>query len=351
MTGMNSAREQQARLAPARAAAASCGGLVLALAIVAELAGLAAPAPAVVYRGLCDASAVVALDANHFAVADDEDNLLRVYHCDQGVTPIWAMDLSGFLGQPARKPEADIEGAARIGDRVYWVSSHGTNAEGKASPGRRRFFATAIEVVNGSVQLQPIGRPYRGLLTDLAADGRFAAFGLLAAAEIRPKAPGGLSIEGLGATLEGHLLIGFRNPIPGGRALVVRLLNPAELLDGKPARFGEPVLIDLEGLGVRSIAAVHDGYSIIAGPYHSGAGSRLYKWSGEGSPARSEQLEGLSGLNPEGATLLADGRDSGLLVVSDDGNRKAGNKRGKRPKKPAERSFRTAWIPLGRWQQ
>ena len=31
------------------------------------------------YRGLCDASAVEALDANLFAVANDEDNVLRIY--------------------------------------------------------------------------------------------------------------------------------------------------------------------------------------------------------------------------------------------------------------------------------
>ena len=39
-----------------------------------------APASAAMnYRGPCDASAAVALDADHFVVAGDEDNTLRVY--------------------------------------------------------------------------------------------------------------------------------------------------------------------------------------------------------------------------------------------------------------------------------
>jgi len=31
------------------------------------------------FRGLCDASAIVALDAEHVVIADDETNVLRVY--------------------------------------------------------------------------------------------------------------------------------------------------------------------------------------------------------------------------------------------------------------------------------
>src|SRR5262245_53502588 len=36
-----------------------------------------------VHTGLCDASAGVALDADHFAVADDENNTLCVYRNDR----------------------------------------------------------------------------------------------------------------------------------------------------------------------------------------------------------------------------------------------------------------------------
>jgi len=343
---MNGANEHQGGAGLGRSVAALALSLAGVVALTAVPVAWAAPGPAAAYRGLRDASAVVALDAEHFAVADDEDSFLRIYHFDGGAEPVWKLDVSGFLEQPRRRPESDIEAAARIGGQVYWITSHGTDAEGKAAPGRRRFFATVIETNGGSIQLRPMGCPCRSLLLDLAADERLARYGLLAAAALPPKAPGGLNIEGLGATLEGHLLIGFRNPIPDGKALMVRLLNPAELLDGRPARLGEPILLDLGGLGIRSIASAPPVYYLIAGPRDARAGSRLYKWQEDQSRASLEQLQCPPELNPEGVTLLADGRSRGLLAVSDDGGRKTGNKRGPRLKKPAEKSFRTAWIPL-----
>ena len=39
------------------------------------------------YGGMCNASAAVALDAEHFIVADDEDNTLRIYDRNEMVKP------------------------------------------------------------------------------------------------------------------------------------------------------------------------------------------------------------------------------------------------------------------------
>jgi hypothetical protein len=50
-------------------------------------------------------------------------------------------------------------------------------------------------------------------------DPRLRRFHLAAAAHRPAEAPDGLNIEGLAATPAGSLLIGFRNPLPGGRAL------------------------------------------------------------------------------------------------------------------------------------
>ena len=33
-------------------------------------------------------------------------------------------------------PEADIEGATRVQDRVYWITSHGANNDGEVRPSR-----------------------------------------------------------------------------------------------------------------------------------------------------------------------------------------------------------------------
>src|SRR6185295_9197605 len=99
------------------------------------------------YSDMCDASAAVALDENHFAVADDEGNILRIYKRGEA-EPTRDYDVGKFLGN-SKHTESDLEGAARIGDRIYWISSHGRNREGEVAPHRQRFFATEIEGKKG----------------------------------------------------------------------------------------------------------------------------------------------------------------------------------------------------------
>src|SRR5262245_46723677 len=77
------------------------------------------------YTGMCDASAGVAIAADLFIVASDEDNRLRIYRRDRPGAPEQEFDLTAFLKLGADQ-EADIEGATRIGDRIFWITSHGT---------------------------------------------------------------------------------------------------------------------------------------------------------------------------------------------------------------------------------
>ena len=103
----------------------------------------AASAPVVLtYRGLCDASAAVALDADHFIVAGDEDNTLRVYRRGRPES-VREAPLASFLGSGDK--ESDLEAAAAVGSRIYWIASHGRNSKGKPRPERQRFFATDID--------------------------------------------------------------------------------------------------------------------------------------------------------------------------------------------------------------
>jgi hypothetical protein len=270
------------------------------------------------YYGLCDASAVVALNAELFAVADDEDNVIRVYHRGQGGRAVHSLDLSSFLRVNPKAPEADIEGAARLGDRIYWISSHGRNAKGREAPSRQRFFATTGTVSNGTVQLRPIGQPYGGLLRDLLREPRLAPFNLATATLRAPKAPHALNIEGLAATPAGHLLIAFRNPKPLGQALLVPLLNPAALIEGSPALFGDPILLDLAGRGIRSITLWQDRYLIIAGSHANGGASRLYAWDGFNQPRWLEGID-FGSANPEAIDVCACPGAQRLFIVSDDG--------------------------------
>src|SRR2546421_4039646 len=127
---------------------------------------------------MADSSGGVAVSSNLFVVADDEQNTLRLYRSDQAGGPVKEFDCNAFLELEGKSLEADLEAAARIGDRVYWIGSHGRNRNGKERPNRRRFFATDLKVSDGEVTLTPVGKPYKRLLEDLAADSRFVKFDL-----------------------------------------------------------------------------------------------------------------------------------------------------------------------------
>src|SRR5215470_6348809 len=116
----------------------------VAILVVTCATGLPQPARAqpdiFTYKGMCDASAAVALDAEHFIVAGDESNRLQIYKRGRP-GPVGSVGLSDFLGA---KKESDLEGAAMVGNRIYWISSHGRNSKGKFQESRHRFFATDI---------------------------------------------------------------------------------------------------------------------------------------------------------------------------------------------------------------
>lgn len=317
--------------------------IALALVPLLPLASGLSTAP-MAYRGMCDASAVITLGSSHFVVADDEDNILRIYSSEGGGLPLRAIDFARFLAVNRRSPEADIEGAARIVDRIYWITSHGRNKNGKQRFNRHRFFATTVVETNGTFDIKPVGRPYGSLLTDLGNDPKLARFNLAVAATLAPKSKGALNIEGLCATPDGHLLLGFRNPIPQGKALVVPLLNPGEVITGQPARFGSPLLFELGGFGIRSIAASSGRYLIVAGSYDGDGQSVLYEWKGgEDKPHRLEFAE-LFGLNPEAIEFFQERETERLLVVSDDGALLVGGKPCKELKDPKLKSFRAVTL-------
>jgi len=132
------------------------------------------------------------------------------------------------------------------------------------------------------------------------------------------------------------LLIGFRNPLTGGKvekgkhvggqALLVPLLNPLEVIEGKTARFGDPIDLDLDGYGIRSIESLNNKkFLVVAGPYHesveaenTGQGQpRLYLWS-SGKPRWLENIN-LNNLNIEAAFIYPQKVNLSVQLLSDDG--------------------------------
>jgi Protein of unknown function (DUF3616) len=298
---------------------------VTTLALAAWCGTAAAQQAPLEYSGICDASAAVAVGQDMFIVASDEDNVLRLYRRGEPNVK-QSFPLDSLLKPDPENPEADLEGAARIGEDVYWIGSHGQNKNGKDRPSRLRLFATRVTVQDGKVALRPVGMPYTSLRDDLIAAPQLAKYDLSAAANSAPEAPGGFNIEGLAATPDDRLLVGFRNPITRGMALLVPIENPKEIVEGKMAKIGMPIELPLEGRGIRSIefSQERNGYVLIAGPHDDTGTFALYTWSGQ--PGEQPEMltnVNLGSLSPE-AVLFEPGDKASVQVFSDDGGRKMG---------------------------
>ncbi len=293
------------------------------------------------HAGMCDASAAVAVGSSLFIVGNDEDNILRLYRRD-GLEhgPIQSFDLSTFLNLDIKHPEADIEAATRIGDRVYWITSHGANKKGKQRSSRHKFFATQIKQVDSKVSIEFIGHPYESLVNDLNKMPQWRAFALLEAAHYAPKSQRGLNIEGLAAAPDGSLWIAFRNPVPDAKALLVSLKNPQAVVTGEQAILGEPLMLSLHGLGIRGMEYVPrlGQYIIIAGSFGHDDDFRIYRWSGmrQQQPVFIKNID-LGHLKPESVVVYGDGM---IQLLSDDGTNKVAGKACKRVEN-ADKSFRS----------
>lgn len=296
------------------------------------------------HEGVCDASAAVFVERGKtlFLVANDEDQhetVLRLYDAAGEGPAVAESRLSTAALQPdEEEPEIDLEGSAWLGDRIFWIGSHSRSKKGKKRPSRHRLFATRYK--DGKAEVT--GQPYTSLVKDLAP---------LLNVELDPKRPpkdGGLSIEGLSAARrDGELLIGLRSPLAGDCAVLVSLRNAAAIVDqGKPAKFGPTMLLDLDGRGIRSIDwwPERECYLLLAGPSGDGGGDyELLRWSGRGGEA-PEAIEGLpfeliDGGAPE--ALLIERASETVYIMFDEGNRAVD---GVKCKDAAVRSFRSFGV-------
>ncbi len=305
-----------------------------------------APEPTLQFSEVCDASAATVVGEHRLVVANDEDNILRVYDLRTAGPPIQRIDLSEGLDQPEPGREADLEGSATIGDITWWIGSHARNRDAKVRPNRCVLLATRVGLVDDRVAVEVVGAHHssrkHGLLHALLhLDG--VGSKLRKAEKRSPKARGGFNVEGLVAD-GGDLLIGLRNPIVDGHALVVRLEQPMALLTEEEPAGLSATWIDLGGLGIRSLDRAADGSDLIVVAGHrSGRGEfALFRWSGEADDPPRPLSTSLGELRVESLVSLPDGT---ALALSDDGAVRDNGVRCKdRP--PLERYFRGRRLRL-----
>ena len=267
-----------------------------------------AASPAVQYAadsryltGASDASAAVDVGDGYMVVANDEDNVLRLYSRTASGAPVKTWDLDSALGADK---EVDIEAATRVGNTIYWLGSLGNNKDGVYKADRNTVFTTTVSG-SGAATTLTFGSAYHKLRDDLVAwdqanGDRFGFAAGTADGQI-PKQIDGFNVEGLefapGSTTTAYL--GFRAPltpaVTGGKALIVPVTNMDKVVTGATAVFGAPIELDLGGLSIRDIRKNAAGqYLIVAGSWAADDNSDpyvLYSWDGVAGHAPVKELD------------------------------------------------------------
>jgi hypothetical protein len=283
-----------------------------------------------------DASASVPQDADFMWVADDENQVLRLFRRGQSGLPVAGFDFSAQL-ELTDSPEADIEGAFRIGNRIYWTASHGNSSGGSQRLSRRRLFATDISGSGASATLAYVGR-YDGLRDDLITWGDTNGYAFSATSNgTAPTNPTSFNIEGFTLAPDGvTAYLGFRAPrvpLPGrNKALIASIANfESWFNNGAPAgspTIGAPIELDLGGRAIRSLECNANGCIIVAGNTDETGNFKLYTWSGNPADAPLPRAADLSELSVEALVELpaspfvdAAGDNLSVQLISDNGTR------------------------------
>ena len=277
----------------------------------------------IAFTGIFEPSAIQQLPDGRFLVAEDEKE-----------HPFALVTLQADGTSQHVPLQIDAEDAAKLDDlegltldtqgNLYAITSHSRNSKGEEKESRDKLLRFRIEgnrMVSATV--------LNNLKAALTATHPVLAD---AATVLDVKADGGLNIEALEIAPDGqHLLIGFRSPLRGGKALLARLENPAAAFEAAENLRISPELValDLNGHGLRSLSWIPalNGYLLVSGPVaKEQVQFRLWFWSGRpGDSARLVSVDGLPGFeHAEGITPAMIAGQPKVVIVSDDGSRAEG---------------------------
>lgn len=280
--------------------------------------------------GAANASTAVVIDSNYMLVGDDENQALRLYNRTNSGLPVNSFDFTSSLGltqfSGGIPREVDIESAAKVGDRIFWLGSQSNNDSGTTRSNRNKVFATDISGTGAATTLSYVGR-YDFLKEDIIAwdannghgkGANYYGLAVSSASGVGSKQSDGYNIEGLEFAPDNTTAyIAFRAPqeptANRTKALIVPVSNFTSLLNAVgggtqgTATFGAPIELDLGDRGIREIRKnASNQYVIIAGPAGDATGVapadfRLYTWTGVATDAPVLRAADLTALNAGGS--------------------------------------------------
>ena len=227
-------------------------------------------------------------------------------------------DILIYRGNKKNGRELDIEGIAVDDRHIYVTGSHALARKRvkpdnsykknlqrlqsiKPEPGRKQLFRVTLDQSHIVVQRQQIS-----LAKLIKNDPLLAPFASI------PSKENGIDIEGI-AVKDGLIYLGFRDPVlRDGFAPVMRFDFD------QPESSYQLLFLNLEGRGIRDMAAVSTGFLMLTGPVGDEPRSyRIYHWDGRDCiPGTDKKQQGK-------VTLLAEvdppagGKAEGIAVINE----------------------------------
>jgi len=243
-----------------------------------------------------DPSTAISVGDGFLMVADDEDDLIRLYDSTSS-----SRQVNQFVPYSGNHSgEIDFEAAARKGDKVYWFGSHSNKKDGSIESSRQAVFRTTVSGSGATAKLTADGSylnnaSHDGLRIDMARWDAENGDPLNLTEAIKkgsPTALGGFDIEGAEFSPNGSsLYLGMRSPVSpaavGGKAVIVPVTNIDAVIDGTDAHatFADPILLDLGGDSIRELRKNdRNEYLILSAkaPDSSDADTQhLWAWDGQ----------------------------------------------------------------------
>ncbi|MFN0075859.1 MAG: DUF3616 domain-containing protein [Prosthecobacter sp.] len=242
-------------------------------------------------------------------LVSDETRVVQPFRCNLPDEKIIIGEPVNLLASDGKEFDLEAITAAQESACYYATGSHGVaRKSGKVQADRQHVFRLPIEPSLGKIKPESI--TVTTLLPVLKSEP------LLKDAIGKSSDEGGLDIEGL-AEHDGTLFFGLRSPNLGGKAFIIEVPASELFANAETATHRTHQLAIGKGIGIRDIAAIRDGFLLIAGRAgndESVSGFTLHQWAGPGGKlTKIGELPAAAGKAE--ALLVADESEAEVTVV------------------------------------
>lgn len=252
-------------------------------------------------KGPKDVSGAASISAGRGVLVSDEPRVVQPFRYDTAIRKIIVEDSTTVLAGNGK--ELDLEGiaASRAGGCYYATGSHSVaRKSGNVQPDRLHVFRVPVNESTGAIKTGSIA--VTTLVPVIKSDA------ILRDTIGKSSDAGGLDIEGL-AEKNGSLFFGLRSPSIEGHAFIIEVRAGELFANAESATHHTHQITLGTGLGIRDIAAMRDGFLLIAGRSgndETAHGFTLHHWSGPGG-----------GLTKIGDIPVPVGKAEGLMVLGE----------------------------------